>query len=246
MGGSGARWRFRQGAVGAPGERGATAGPERATPVPANGSRHRSLVAATDAGAAARREIDDAAAGVEREVVDRSRVVVTELVANAVRHAGLRKAQRIDLGVSVLTELVRIEVADDGRGFDPIARKPRPRQESGWGLWLVEQLTDRWGVDRGPGARVWCEFDRPGGLGGRAATRTGVRQAQQRRLSVHAVGAFLAEEAGAASYRRAQRDALRGRVTRSGARPLEFDESGFPIPQRASGFVERVARLLKP
>jgi hypothetical protein len=28
--------------------------------------------------------------------------------------------------------------------------------------------------------------------------------------------------------------------------PLEFDESGFPVAQRRSSFVERVARLLNP
>lgn len=50
----------------------------------------------------------------------------------------------------------------------------------------------------------------------------------------------------------ADRDAQREQETRGGrrkdggARPLEFDEAGFPIPQRNSSSVKRFARLLKP
>jgi hypothetical protein len=43
-----------------------------------------------------------------------------------------------------------------------------------------------------------------------------------------------------------QQEARGGRHTDGGPRPLEFDEAGFPIPQRNSSFVKRVARLLKP
>jgi hypothetical protein len=32
----------------------------------------------------------------------------------------------------------------------------------------------------------------------------------------------------------------------AGARPREFDENGFPVPQGAPTFLERVARLLNP
>ena len=50
---------------------------------------------------------------------------------------------------------------------------------------------------------------------------------------------------GAERYRRYRREAASGNSGASnGARPLEFDESGFPVPQRGRSFVERVARLL--
>jgi hypothetical protein len=50
---------------------------------------------------------------------------------------------------------------------------------------------------------------------------------------------------GAERYQRYQREATSGnRRASNGARPLEFDESGFPVPQRGPGFFERVARLL--
>ena len=62
-----------------------------------------------------------------------------------------------------------------------------------------------------------------------------------------AVTALMAEHAGQARYRRAQREATSGRgAVANGARPLEFDERGFPIPQRGPGFASRVARLLAP
>lgn len=59
--------------------------------------------------------------------------------------------------------------------------------------------------------------------------------------------AVLTETEGAARYEQYQRDVRRGTRLRSdGVRPLEFDENGFPIPQRNTGFLERVARLLSP
>jgi hypothetical protein len=49
-------------------------------------------------------------------------------------------------------------------------------------------------------------------------------------------------------YLRSRATADDGRITEAEdrARPLEFDESGFPIAQRAPSFVKRVARLLTP
>ncbi len=48
-------------------------------------------------------------------------------------------------------------------------------------------------------------------------------------------------------YRHSQRQARRGGAQRvDRPRPLEFDESGFPIPQTGPSFLERVARLLNP
>lgn len=209
-------------------------------------SHRSSLRAVPDAGAVARREVEALTTDVEADVADRSRLVATELVTNCVRHAGLGPDQRIELAVSVAADRVRIEVADEGRGFELLRDQPDPARASGWGLWLVDQLTDRWGVDQGPSARVWCELDRPGEQASSAPASSGARQIQRRRPSASVVGAFLAAEASAAGYRRAQREVLRGAVDPDGAGPLEFDESGFPIPQRNPGFVARIARLLKP
>jgi hypothetical protein len=41
-----------------------------------------------------------------------------------------------------------------------------------------------------------------------------------------------------------QREPKQGRAAEHRARPLEFDESGFPIPQPVPGFAQRVRRLI--
>jgi hypothetical protein len=67
-------------------------------------------------------------------------------------------------------------------------------------------------------------------------------QPRQRELG-GGLAAVLREQAGADRYQQAQRQARRGKAH---ARPLEFDESGFPTAQGNTSFVERVARLLNP
>jgi hypothetical protein len=79
--------------------------------------------------------------------------------------------------------------------------------------------------------------------GTHARPATGDR-AQVRELR-DAVSAALAEWDGAESYRRSQREALSGMADANRARPLEFDESGFPVAQRRLSFVRRVRRLLR-
>jgi hypothetical protein len=67
----------------------------------------------------------------------------------------------------------------------------------------------------------------------------------QREL-LDAVEAALHEQSAAGRYQRSQRDATSRRDAVPGARPLEFDESGFPVAQRNSTFLARVTRLLTP
>jgi anti-sigma regulatory factor (Ser/Thr protein kinase) len=113
-----------------------------------------------DAPAAARRALDGFRGQLEEDLIERSALVVTEVVTNSVTHAGLTAAQPVDLNIEVLPACLRIEVTDEGTaGFDPVVTLPRPGQNSGRGFWLVEQLTDRWGVDFTRSTRVWCEVD---------------------------------------------------------------------------------------
>jgi anti-sigma regulatory factor (Ser/Thr protein kinase) len=86
------------------------------------------------------------------------RLLVTELVTNAVRHA---RAPQVDVLVRVGPSGVRVEVADPGPGFEPAPRQEGHGAEGGWGLVLVDRLADRWGVARGDGrTRVWLELGR--------------------------------------------------------------------------------------
>jgi anti-sigma regulatory factor (Ser/Thr protein kinase) len=125
-------------------------------PVPFCGS----LAADMSAPHAARCALQACSDHVNEEVLERGRIVVSELVTNSVRHARLAPAQLIELRVSARRELLRVEVSDDGEGFNPVARRPHPHQPAGgWGLWVVAELADRWGVDYSHSTRVWCEFE---------------------------------------------------------------------------------------
>ena len=85
-------------------------------------------------------------------------LLTSELVTNAVRHAGMRPDDRIVLAARLEPDFARVEVRDTGRGFDP-GRRDSAR---GYGLRLTDMLATRWGVDRdeGIGTRVWFEVDR--------------------------------------------------------------------------------------
>ena len=91
--------------------------------------------------------------------------MVNELVTNSVRHARIGTSGRIQLTVRADPDCIRAEVRDDGPGFDATAeRTPSMDEASGWGLYVVERLADRWGVTRhkGGGISVWFEIDEPG------------------------------------------------------------------------------------
>jgi anti-sigma regulatory factor (Ser/Thr protein kinase) len=113
-----------------------------------------------DAAASARQALARLREDVDTEVMDTMRLLVTELVANSVRHA---RAGNVDLRVVVTRPSVWLEVTDGGAGFDvgEATRRAAQAQDSGWGLFLVERLADRWGVSLGDeGTRVWFELRR--------------------------------------------------------------------------------------
>jgi anti-sigma regulatory factor (Ser/Thr protein kinase) len=110
-----------------------------------------------EAAARARRELSKLRGDLDPPLMETLRLLVTELVSNSVRHAN---SQTVVLKVLVGRSVVLTEVSDEGPGFDASAA-PRPDSESGWGLFLVERLAHRWGVNRGPEAtRVWFELQR--------------------------------------------------------------------------------------
>jgi serine/threonine-protein kinase RsbW len=89
---------------------------------------------------------------------DNLSLVVTELVSNAVRHSA--SADPVKVSLTPKDDYVCIQVTDSGRGLVPepgaIGDEPVP----GYGLFLVEQLTRRWGMTREEGrTRVWAEID---------------------------------------------------------------------------------------
>lgn len=83
-------------------------------------------------------------------------LLATEVIANAVRHAGITADQQIVFAARFVNDFVRVEVRDPGPGFDP----ERGMQGRGFGLRMVDKLASRWGVDTDDGTRVWFEVDR--------------------------------------------------------------------------------------
>jgi two-component sensor histidine kinase len=83
-------------------------------------------------------------------------LLVTELIANSLRHAGLEEDQRIMVAARFVADLVRVEVHDPGPGFDP----DTGLSGRGYGLRMVDKLASRWGVEIDEGTRVWFEVDR--------------------------------------------------------------------------------------
>jgi anti-sigma regulatory factor (Ser/Thr protein kinase) len=114
-----------------------------------------------DAPATARQALEDFSDRVPERHLRDVRLLVSELVTNAVRHAGLRAGDRIRLFVRMHEAVLRVEVDDPGKGFELRAPQPDPARASGWGLYLVDELSDRWGMERGGrgGTRVWFELD---------------------------------------------------------------------------------------
>ncbi|MFF1477367.1 ATP-binding protein [Streptomyces sp. NPDC058301] len=82
-------------------------------------------------------------------------LLVSELVGNAVRHTGARA-----FGLRMLRRRgwIRIEVRDPSRGL-PCLMPVHVMDTSGRGLFLVDKLSDRWGVDLLPrGKTTWFEM----------------------------------------------------------------------------------------
>jgi anti-sigma regulatory factor (Ser/Thr protein kinase) len=94
------------------------------------------------------------------EKLEDVRLVVSELVTNSILHAGLLPNDRISLTVRVSAGSVRGRVCDSGPGFDVLSEpRPQPGLNGGWGLPIVETISDRWGVEQNCCACVWFEID---------------------------------------------------------------------------------------
>ncbi|MET8612551.1 ATP-binding protein [Streptomyces misionensis] len=99
--------------------------------------------------------------GVPQDVRDDALLVTSELVTNALVHAG---GNRIACRLDGTADRIRIEVEDEAGDEDvalPVACRPGPDDQHGRGLFLVEALSRGWGVAFPPGrpARVvWAEL----------------------------------------------------------------------------------------
>jgi PAS domain S-box-containing protein len=115
--------------------------------------RRRTLPRDPSAAALARRAVEADADGLDEEQLHVARLLVSELVTNAVRHGA---GQEVVLSMRMDGSCARFEVNDAGEHV-PIRREPQGAA-GGYGLNLVASLASRWGTD--PHAGVWFELDR--------------------------------------------------------------------------------------
>ena len=107
----------------------------------------------------ARHELTRLRTDLDNPLMESVRLLVTELVTNSVRHAD---ADAIEMAVLVARDRIRVEISNPGAAFVPKQREEGQEAESGWGLFLVDRLSDNWGVvdDEAGYQRVWFEIRR--------------------------------------------------------------------------------------
>jgi anti-sigma regulatory factor (Ser/Thr protein kinase) len=117
--------------------------------------------------ASARHALDGVHAELGDPVHNTAVLLVSELVSNSVKYSKVTNGV-IELLACVTPELLRVEVSDDGEGFE-LTPAVHEESESGRGLQLIQELADRWGRPTGLRTSVWFELDRlaasVGGMG---------------------------------------------------------------------------------
>ena len=105
----------------------------------------------------ARRALDELNGSLDPNVLPDVRLLVSELITNSVKYGGEGDVQLV---IDIHDERrMRVEVVDQGVGFVPVARDRPATDVGGWGLHLVQTLSNRWGVHEGS-THVWFEIDR--------------------------------------------------------------------------------------
>ncbi|MGH2635855.1 MAG: ATP-binding protein [Actinomycetota bacterium] len=118
---------------------------------------------ASTAGAEARREVGRRLRGVlSLERLADATLLTDELVTNAIRHARPEPDGSVGLRIEVARDCVRIAVTDGSPRFE-WATRAAPDLAGGFGLLLVDRVSDRWGLSLDGKKAVWFEIDVPAG-----------------------------------------------------------------------------------
>jgi anti-sigma regulatory factor (Ser/Thr protein kinase) len=114
---------------------------------------------------AARTIVGEMAASGPGEPAQLATLLTSELVTNAVLHAGTSFQLRVVLSEGAL----RVEVTDASSAV-PVVKHYDESAPTGRGLRMVSTSASRWGVDRtDEGKTVWFELDGPWTAAGRSA-----------------------------------------------------------------------------
>lgn len=89
------------------------------------------------------------------DLIETTRLLVSEVVTNAVLHAGTDAQLVLRTG----SDRLRVEVSDRSQEVPRVQDGP-PSAPTGRGLLIVDRLADDWGVDVDPGGKtVWFELE---------------------------------------------------------------------------------------
>ena len=83
---------------------------------------------------------------------------LSELVTNAIQHPTPDAGDEVELRLELTEDALRVRVSDPGRGFEP--GPPTEGDDRGWGLYIVDQLSTRWGTEPGECTVIWFEIAR--------------------------------------------------------------------------------------
>ena len=99
---------------------------------------------------------------VDETVIDEAEIVISELVANAIRHAQALPDGTIRVNWTVRDGVVEVAVTDGGGPTTPTPAPTSPWSANGRGLRIVRSLAHEWGVEDEVGScTVWVSLGGP-------------------------------------------------------------------------------------
>lgn len=94
------------------------------------------------------------AAHIDSDRLEHAKLLVSEAIVNAIEHSGRRRHLKVELKVD--SNALSIFIKDYGKGLDTDTLKrmadgssPTELQKRGWGLQLMQQLSDEFNIETG-------------------------------------------------------------------------------------------------
>ncbi|WP_181871439.1 ATP-binding protein [Sphaerisporangium album] len=99
--------------------------------------------------------------GAEHRDIETSRLLVSELIGNSIRHTASGRGGSVTIAVLDVGGALRVEVADGGGETVPCLCSRGELLESGRGMKLVDVMASRWGFtrDSAVSGTTWFELE---------------------------------------------------------------------------------------
>jgi anti-sigma regulatory factor (Ser/Thr protein kinase) len=96
--------------------------------------------------------------GLSENTIEDTKLVLSELLGNAIRHCDRAEPDELDVVWTVHCDDVVVSVEDPSETL-PVLRHAAPDAPNGRGLAIIETLAEAWGVERTKrGKRVWARI----------------------------------------------------------------------------------------